>query len=66
MKCKNDTLKIENTNLNNSSHENIFLKNDNIVLKEKLKELSSKDKNEIVKIEKSTTSHFACHYGGNN
>ena len=64
MKCENDALKIKNVNLNNASHKNISLKNDNMILKEKLKELSSNAKNEIVKhkFKKSTTSHFACHY----
>ena len=60
LKCENYTLKIENSILKIASNENIFLKNENIVLKEKLKELSSNDKNEIAKIkfEKSITSHF--------
>ena len=68
MKCKNDVLKIESSILKISSNENIFLKNDNIVIREKLKELSSNDKNEIAKnkIKKSTTSHFVCHYWRNN
>ena len=33
LKCENDALKIENIILNNASHENIFLKNDNMILK---------------------------------
>ena len=37
LKCENDALKIKNVNLKNASHENIFLKNDNMLLKEKLK-----------------------------
>ena len=47
-----------------ASNENISLKNDNMILKEKLKELSSNAKNKIMKnkIEKYTTSHFTCHY----
>ena len=68
LKCENDALKIKNIILNIASHENISIKNDNMILEEKLKELSSNDKNEIVKnkIKKSTTSHFACHYCGKN
>ena len=68
MKCENDALKIENAILKNASHENIYLKNDNMVLKENLKELSSNAKNGIAKdkIKKSFTSHFACHYCRNN
>ena len=64
LKCENNALKIKNIILKNASLENVSLKNDNMGLKEKLKELSSNAKNEIAKnkIKKSTTSHFACHY----
>ena len=68
LKCENDAIKIENATLKIASLENGSLKNDNMILKEKLKELSSNHENEIVKnkIEKSTTSHFACYYCGKN
>ena len=68
LKGENDALKIENSILKITSNENTSLKNDNFVLKEKLKELSSNDKNEILKdkIEKSTISHFICNYCGKN
>ena len=64
LKCKNNALKIENVTLKNASYENVYLKNDNIILNKKLKKLSSNHENEIAKnkIEKSTTSHFTCHY----
>ena len=44
------------------SHENIYLKNDNIILNKKLKELSSNAKNEITK----NKLKIACHYCGKN
>ena len=61
-------MKNKNGILKNASRENIYLKNDNMILKEKLKELSFNAKNEPVKdkIEKSITSHFACHYREKN
>ena len=68
LKGENDALKIKNSMLKIASNENIYLKNDNMIFKEKLKELSSNTKNEIAKnkIKKSTTSHFTCHYCGKN
>ena len=68
LKCENDAIKIENATLKIASLENGSLKNDNMILKEKLKELSSNHENEIVKnkIKKSITSHFACYYCGKN